>query len=323
MRVCWRLPCRASSSPCIWGSCHWGMQNCSASSTNPTPPCRWSGFLEAHRCAGTRKIPKLAHTLMHTESCAETMSEYQPISFQKNSFEDDVHHALYLRPLLLQLKEHMETSWTWLHTDFLSAQPKWHCSHLCDRLLYSLQLQCAPLSHRLWLLHLAQFLTVFNADAQAQGHTNQGAQQLHRLTDQYQSWVSYWMCLCIRICVCLIFLTCETAGVSEGPYVRVGQLGEQWNEGVHQITVKYDTVLTLGHQHWHKVTELGVKPAAVWSRLYQRILHTILQRRERERTDFEGQQWLIRRHNYLASSLPWCEGLWWDRTWLNHSEQGV
>lgn len=31
-----------------------------------------------------------------------------PISLEKNSFEDDVHHALYLRPLLLQLEEHEE-----------------------------------------------------------------------------------------------------------------------------------------------------------------------------------------------------------------------
>lgn len=37
------------------------------------------------------------------------MSETRlPISFQKNSFKDDVHHALYLRPLLLQLEEHEE-----------------------------------------------------------------------------------------------------------------------------------------------------------------------------------------------------------------------
>lgn len=32
-----------------------------------------------------------------------------PISFQKNSFEDDVHHALYLCSLLLQLDMHKET----------------------------------------------------------------------------------------------------------------------------------------------------------------------------------------------------------------------
>lgn len=38
--VCCRLPCRASSSPCIWGSYHWEIQNCRASSTNPTPPYR-------------------------------------------------------------------------------------------------------------------------------------------------------------------------------------------------------------------------------------------------------------------------------------------
>lgn len=65
---------------------------------------------------------------------------------------------------------------------FFSTQPKWHRSYLCDLLLYSLQLQCAFLSHRLRPLHLIQFLSVLNADAQAQSHARQRAQQLHRLT---------------------------------------------------------------------------------------------------------------------------------------------
>lgn len=73
-------------------------------------------------------------------------------------------------------------------------------SYLCDLLLYSLQLGRAFLPHGLRLLHRLQFLTVFNADAQAQSHTHQRAQQFHR---------------------------CQRAGVSEGSYIRVGQLSEQ------------------------------------------------------------------------------------------------
>lgn len=54
--------------------------------------------------------------------------------------------------------------------------------HLCDLLLYSLQLRCAFLSRRLRLLHLVQFLTVLSPDTQAQSHGRQRAQQLHRLS---------------------------------------------------------------------------------------------------------------------------------------------
>lgn len=48
-------------------------------------------------------------------------------------------------------------------------------SYLCNLLLYSLQL-CAFLSHCLCLLHLIQFLAVFNTDTQAQCHIHQGTQ---------------------------------------------------------------------------------------------------------------------------------------------------
>lgn len=82
--------------------------------------------------------------------------------------------------------------------------------------------------------------------------------------------------------------------MSEGPDIRVGELGEQRDEGVHQVTVEYDAVLTLSHQHRHKVTELGVEPAAVRSRLYQRIFNTVLQqrgggRKRKERKHFKGK----------------------------------
>lgn len=75
-----------------------------------------------------------------------------------------------------------------------------------------------------------------------------------------------------------LFLTCQRAGVSESPYVGVRQLGEQRDEGVHQVTVKYNAVLTLSHEHGHEVAELGVEPAAVRSGLGQWILATVLQR---------------------------------------------
>lgn len=87
----------------------------------------------------------------------------------------------------------------------------------------------------------------------------------------------------LYVCVCFLFLTCQRAGVSESPHVRVRQLCEQWDEGVHQVTVKYDAVLTLSHQHRHEVTELRVEPAAVRPGLYQRILHTVLQPRGTEK----------------------------------------
>lgn len=44
-------------------------------------------------------------------------------------------------------------------------------------------------------------------------------------------------------------------------------------------------MLTLSHQHRHKVAELRVEPATVRSRLYQRILHTILRYRLERETD--------------------------------------
>lgn len=66
--------------------------------------------------------------------------------------------------------------------------------------------------------------------------------------------------------------------MSESPYVGVRQLGEQRDEGVHQVTVKYNAVLTLSHEHGHEVAELGVEPAAVRSGLCQWILATVLQR---------------------------------------------
>lgn len=64
--------------------------------------------------------------------------------------------------------------------------------------------------------------------------------------------------------------------MSEGSDEGVGQLGQQSDDGVHQVAVEYDAVLTLGHQHRHKVAELGVEPAAVRTRLCQRILGAIL-----------------------------------------------
>lgn len=62
----------------------------------------------------------------------------------------------------------------------------------------------------------------------------------------------------------------------EGSDVGVGQLGEERDDDAHQVAVEYDAVLTLSHQHRHKVAELGVEPAAVRARLRQRILGAIL-----------------------------------------------
>ena len=76
--------------------------------------------------------------------------------------------------------------------------------------------------------------------------------------------------------------TCQCARVSEGPHAGVGELREQGHQGVHQVAVEHDAVLTLGHQHRHKVTELRVEPAAVRTRLDQRVLSAVLQQREVE-----------------------------------------
>lgn len=55
---------------------------------------------------------------------------------------------------------------------------KGHFSYLCDLPLYLLKLQWAFLSRCLCLLHIIQFLTVFNADMQAQIHTSKSTHQL-------------------------------------------------------------------------------------------------------------------------------------------------
>ena len=72
-------------------------------------------------------------------------------------------------------------------------------------------------------------------------------------------------------------VTCECAGVSKGPYVRVRKLGEQGNECVHQVAVENDTVLTLAHQHRYKLRELGAEATPIRTRHGQRILPTVLE----------------------------------------------
>lgn len=264
------------------------MQNCRASSTNPTPPHRWSGFLGARRCTRTHDTStKLGHALTHAGSFAGTMSgKHLPISFQENSFEDDVHHGLYLRPLLLQLEEHEERH---KKSDVTHSHYPPPCTPEVALVL------------PLWSS------SVFSPVAVCFSASSALSSAPHATSDCFQYWWSgseprppessvasplitdvqtkrcrlvYWPCSRICLCVRAQFLTCQSAGVSEGPYVRVGQLGEQWDEGAHQVAVKYDAVLTLSHQHRHEVAELRVEPAAIWSRLYQRILHAILQRRE-------------------------------------------
>ena len=78
------------------------------------------------------------------------------------------------------------------------------------------------------------------------------------------------------------YSTRQRARVSEGPHAGVGQLREQGHQGVHQVSVEHHAVLALGHQHRHKVPELGVEPAAVRTRLDQRVLHAVLQQRGTE-----------------------------------------
>lgn len=55
---------------------------------------------------------------------------------------------------------------------------KGHFPHLCDLPLYLLKMQWAFLPRCLCLLHIVQFVTVFNADMQAQSHAHEGAHQL-------------------------------------------------------------------------------------------------------------------------------------------------
>lgn len=170
------------------------MQNCRASSTNPTPPYRWSGFLEAHRCTGThtKSAPLLIESYAETTNVGEMLLIYRylfrktPLKMMSIMLSISVLFSSSLKSTRKPVKKQNNRS-DMIHShraqiQFFSTQPKWHWSYLCDLLLYSLQLQCAFLSHRLRPLHLIQFLSVLNADAQAQSHARQRAQQLHRLT---------------------------------------------------------------------------------------------------------------------------------------------
>lgn len=55
---------------------------------------------------------------------------------------------------------------------------KGHFPHLCDLPSYLLKMQWAFLPRCLCLLHIVQFVTVFNADMEAQSHAHEGAHQL-------------------------------------------------------------------------------------------------------------------------------------------------
>lgn len=106
-----------------------------------------------------------------------------PVSLKENSLKDDVHHALDLCSLLLQLEEQQEgytEATPSIKGKVLSVSSCSFSVYLCDLPLYFLQLLRALLPHRLRFLHLIQLLTVFNASAQAESHAHQRAQQLHR-----------------------------------------------------------------------------------------------------------------------------------------------
>lgn len=84
--ACCCSPCHTSSSPCIWGSYHWGIQNCRVSSTNPTPPYRSSEFQEARPCTGaeTKWAPLCMNSLTRSgrfyvkDSLTDIFSEKLP-----------------------------------------------------------------------------------------------------------------------------------------------------------------------------------------------------------------------------------------------------
>lgn len=102
--VCYCSPYRTSSSPCIWGSHHWEMQNCTASSTHPAPPYRESGLLEVRHWKGTLNI-NIKFKGPNPRQRWGRKQRNLPISFQEYPFKEDIHHAFYLCPFLLQLYE--------------------------------------------------------------------------------------------------------------------------------------------------------------------------------------------------------------------------
>lgn len=118
--VCCCSPYRTSSSPCIWGSHRWETQYCKASSTHPAPPYRESGLLEVRHWKGTLNI-NIKFKGTNQRQRWDGKQRNLPISFQKYSFEEDIRHALYLCPFLLQLYEERHRT---------NQTPRLHCCAL-------------------------------------------------------------------------------------------------------------------------------------------------------------------------------------------------
>ena len=71
-------------------------------------------------------------------------------------------------------------------------------------------------------------------------------------------------------------VTCESACVSEGSDLRVRETGQEGDDVVHHVLVIDDTVLTLFHQHHHKVTEVTLELLPLRPRHDERVVAIVL-----------------------------------------------
>ena len=72
---------------------------------------------------------------------------------------------------------------------------------------------------------------------------------------------------------CTDVLTEQGAGVSEGSDLRVGQAGEQSQQGGEQVLVKNKAVPTGAHQNPSKLTQAGFETPHLRAWSTQRVVH--------------------------------------------------
>ena len=71
-------------------------------------------------------------------------------------------------------------------------------------------------------------------------------------------------------------VTCESTRVSEGSDLGVCETGQQGDNVVHHVLIIDDTVLTLFHQHHHKVTEVTLELLPLRPRHDQGVVAIVL-----------------------------------------------
>ena len=73
-------------------------------------------------------------------------------------------------------------------------------------------------------------------------------------------------------------VTCESTRVSEGSDLRVCETGQQRDNVVHHVLIINDAVLTLFHQHHHKVAEVTLELLPLRPRHDERVVAIVLSR---------------------------------------------